>query len=74
MKARCPYCEGGDGCSKCDQGYVQVGFASGDLYTRACAFCKFKNGGYITKTFPSEVSGRCVRCGKPTEWKYVGKV
>jgi len=75
MPAKCPEC-GGEGCEKCDDGKIEVRFASGGLYTRTCLNkeCGRQNGGRISKTLPPESSGPCVMCGGETEWELVGEM
>lgn len=73
MKAKCPHCEAG--CSKCEDGYFEVKFALGDVYTRACssATCGFENGGRISTTLLEGECGPCVRCSGPAHWKRVDR-
>lgn len=74
MKAKCPHCLG-DGCEKCEDGFIEIGFAKGDLYIRRCLNeeCGFENGGRI-----GSVEGwplrPCICCGSDTEWKLVGRM
>lgn len=54
---------------------MEVGFASGSLFTIHCLECGFQNGGEITKFgYPDESSGLCVQCGGRTEWLYLQEV
>jgi len=74
MKAKCPYCE--NGCEKCDDGFTEARFASGNLFTRACKNkeCGCENGGRIVETFPEESSGPCIMCNGETEWLFLGEI
>lgn len=49
MDAKCPECLGKkDDCPKCEgSGFIEVGFASGDLYSSDCDTCKRNIGGCI---------------------------
>lgn len=38
---------GGEGCSECRDGFIEVTIAEGDLYTLKCTLCGFENGGRI---------------------------
>ena len=72
MRAKCPYCQ--DGCEKCDGGYVPVGFAKGNWFTRRCQTCGFENGVRITPLdAPATQPGACVMCGGMVEWKKILK-
>jgi len=68
MQAKCPYCAG----------KVEVHFAEGNLWTRACQNpeCAFENGGRIHKgdDEPPDSSGECVMCGGPTKWLLIGEM
>ena len=33
MKALCPHCRDNAPCGKCQDGYIEVGFATGNIYT-----------------------------------------
>lgn len=48
MDAKCPHCK--SGCEHCEDGFIQVQFARGRLYTKKCSDpkCGFENGGRIT--------------------------
>lgn len=78
MKAKCVFCLNGEKpCTHCkDTGYMDVGFAEGNLWTRACTdpTCGFENGGRIEKgdKEPSDSPGECVICHKPAKWMLVG--
>jgi hypothetical protein len=82
MKAKCPHCEAG--CPKCKDGFVEVSFGSGPLYTRAClnGECGYENGGYIVQQDrpkgpdgePPEFPRECVLCKSPCRWKYLGEM
>jgi hypothetical protein len=64
MKAKCPYCE--KGCDKCKEGYIEVSFTKGKIYTRHCDDCGFDNGGRIVPSEyprPTEKLYPCVNCG-----------
>lgn len=85
MDAVCPECFDNDtkknvGCPKCEfKGKIQVGFAEGPLYTRACQNpeCGYENGGFIVmegmKTGPNgeppEPPRECIVCKSPCKWK-----
>jgi len=76
-KAKCPYCE--NGCSKCKNGFLEVGFEKGNMFTRLCQNkkCSLSNGVYITKDeFPGGKQsnpGKCVFCHGKTKWVLIGK-
>lgn len=74
MKAKCPYCD--KGCEKCQNGMMELCFATGDWFTRECLSpeCGFHNGGRICEGFPPESSGACVLCGGETRWLYLGRI
>ena len=79
MKAKCPHCCNQEvpGCSKCKDGFIEVGFAVGNVFTRRCLDekCGFENGGRIVKAdIPPEASGPCVMCKGPTEWLKIGEM
>jgi len=81
MQAKCPYCAGDENtsCTKCSgTGKVEVHFAEGNLWTRACQNpeCAFENGGRIHKgdDEPPDSSGECVMCGGPTKWLLIGEM
>ncbi len=71
MRSKCPYCETGCDKPNCVNGYLEVGFAEGDLFTREClnhVNCGFCNGGRISNGFPPETSGPNVIRNGPTQW------
>ena len=69
MKAKCPYCT--DGCPSCESGWMEVRFASGDVFTRYCPDCGFENGGRVA-AYGLPDPGPCVQCnGTNVEWALV---
>jgi len=76
MKAKCPHCE--DGCSKCDNGFIDVKFATGFAFTIKCKDpdCGFENGMRIDDrpNFPDIVKPdiTCVFCDSETEYVLIG--
>jgi hypothetical protein len=68
MKAKCPHCL--TGCDKCEDGFIQVSFAVGSIFTRKCRNpdCEFENGGRVSVGVPLGLSNACVICGAPTAW------
>ncbi len=84
VKAKCPYCASAEkpGCEKCQDGFIEVGFASGDLYTRHCNACGEDNGGRIVGEEPAmplesiqEKPEPCVWCGsEDMVWQMVAKI
>lgn len=48
MKAKCPYCEAG--CDKCQEGYIDVRFATideGHYHFMVCNNCGCETGGHL---------------------------
>ena len=86
MEAKCPDCFGKNAdCIRCiGKGFVDIPFATGQLYTRAClnSECAYENGGYIVSEDlkkgpdgePPESSGVCILCNNPTRWKHLGEM
>lgn len=78
MKILHPNCSG-KGCGDCCDGYVEGGFAEGDLYIRKCTdgSCRFENGGFIagpeTAPLPDD-PGQCILCGSECEWIHVAVI
>lgn len=77
MKAKCPHCQ--DGCDRCEEGFMEVGFASGALYTSHCNACGEDNGGRIANSrFPREKwqpPGDCVWCKSlDVIWLEIGEI
>lgn len=73
MKAKCPDCK--NGCHKRKKGFVEVGFAEGNMFTRQCSNkkCLLSNGIYITPDKKPKIeSGKCVFCKGKTKWLLIG--
>ncbi len=73
MKAKCPHCFGElPDCNHCEDGFKQVSFAIGKLYTRYCPSCKFENGGRIADELPADKLFPCVMCNSDrVQWLLV---
>ena len=74
MKAKCPYCE--SGCDACKEGFIEIGIASGFVFTPTCRDCKQQTlGMHISDsaTPPPEEFNKyavCVNCfSHNLEWK-----
>jgi hypothetical protein len=84
MQAKCPHCFAQRDCDKCTNGYIEVEFAQGYLYTRKCQSveCGYENGGYIVEQGrptgpdgePPSPPGICVLCKEPCLWKFLGAI
>jgi hypothetical protein len=74
-KVRCPLCKGG--CELCEEGYIDIKFASGSMYTAHCRDCGKNNGVRIVNRqlhLPNTIDP-CIACGSDnTVWSYLRKV